>query len=370
MNPEEDSRRRILFVVTSLLGGGAEWQLSLLLRNVDRRRFWPHLLVLCASGEREAELRASGIDMEIHNFGRLWLPLGLCSVARAIKKFRPHIVHSWLFEANVCAGLAGRMFPQHLLITSRRDLDLWKKRRHVLLETRASRKALYITTNARFTAEYVSKQEGWAMDKIKVIPNAAVVLQLSSAEIRRATRQTLGFTADDLVIICVGTISRKKGHDILVSAFARTCDELPHIKLLVVGRGPMRDTIERTVAKMKLESRVKFTGYRNDVQRLLIASDILALASRWESQPNVIMEAMAVGLPVVATRVGGVPELVDDGVSGLLVDSEDEAQFAAALVRLVRDAELRKKLGVNGRQNTASGHSVTEMVKQYQSLYE
>ncbi len=141
------------------------------------------------------------------------------------------------------------------------------------------------------------------------------------------------------------------------------------MELWLVGDGPLRPVVEKTVVEMGLEGRVLFLGVRNDVPKLLAASDVLVLSSEYEGVPLTVLEAMAAGKPVIATAVGGVPELVEDGVTGILVPPRNPEALAQGILRLAKDADLRQRMGKAAQQWALERFDIARTAREYEALY-
>ncbi|MCS6922926.1 MAG: glycosyltransferase, partial [Fimbriimonadales bacterium] len=182
-------------------------------------------------------------------------------------------------------------------------------------------------------------------------------------------RRREGIQEDALLIVHIGRFTKQKNHEMLIRAFAQLRPPAS-ARLLLVGEGELQPQMEQLVRDLGLAEQIRFLGVRSDIPELLNASDIFVLPSRWEGNPMSVMEAMAAGLPVVATAVGGVPELVENGASGLLVPSDDVAALAQALQTLVDNPSLRATMGHKARQVAQERFDARAMTRAYESLYE
>jgi glycosyltransferase involved in cell wall biosynthesis len=205
---------------------------------------------------------------------------------------------------------------------------------------------------------------GLPPEKLGVIYNGVQVPETSASP--REARAKLGLPLDGQVIGTVSRLYLVKGIDFLIRALAQMDDAA----LAIVGDGPERAALETLADTLGVAGRIHWTGHRRDVPTLLPAFDLYVQPSLHEGMSNTILEAMAAGLPVVATAVGGTPEVVDDGVTGLLVPPRDPDALAGVIVRLLRDLDLRRKMGRAGQERVRRHFSLEQMVRQTQALYE
>jgi len=160
-----------------------------------------------------------------------------------------------------------------------------------------------------------------------------------------------------------------KGHRDFIEAAALAARDIPSARFILVGDGALRGEIEGRIESLGLGQRVTLLGVREDSMRIMHLSDVVALCSYEEGFPNVLLEAMAAGRPVIATRVGGVPEIVEDGVTGLLVDPHSPDQLASAMIRLLRATEEAERMGRRGRERASKDFTIEKMVRSYEDLY-
>jgi glycosyltransferase involved in cell wall biosynthesis len=203
----------------------------------------------------------------------------------------------------------------------------------------------------------------------ETIANGISTKTFHRPEVRLPWRLANGFDAEDVLVVSAARLEPQKNPLALIEAFAIAAAGDARCRLLMAGSGTLLESARERAAQMGVASAVSFLGVREDVSALLNACDVFALASFWEGHPLSVMEAMAAGLPVVATAVGGVPEIVSDGVTGLLVEPGDVEAFANALRLLVRDPERRRQLGEAGRTESARFDS-SAMTAAYGALFE
>ncbi|MBD3368055.1 MAG: glycosyltransferase [Candidatus Eisenbacteria bacterium] len=207
-------------------------------------------------------------------------------------------------------------------------------------------------------------------DKVVAIHNGIDLTRFQKVGPRDEVRAELGLDASDLAATVVGRLTPGKGHDTLLDAAPAVLEAVPSLRLLLVGNGPLEEETRARADALGLGERVLFTGFRDDVPDLLAASDLFVLPSHGESFPLTVLEAMAAGLPVIASDVGGICEAVDHGRSGLLVPAAEPEALADALRRLGGDAGLRREMGERGRVRVERDFDERRSIEAVRSLYE
>ncbi len=356
---------RILHVITTLDVGGAEMHLLSQVRGQTARGHEVRVGYLKGAGTLADDFRAAGAGW----VGKVG-PLAIFREAR-----RAELVHSHLLKADALtaavATLAGR---RRVLVSGKHNDEQVLKRRavslvHGILGNLPARTIVLSDHVGRFVAEHGRVRP----EKIERIyygldPSP---FEAESSD-RAADRAALGLGADDVVFVCVARFAPQKAHDVLLRAFARARAERDDVRLLLVGDDPFGDGRARAEAlarELDLGGAAVFCGIRRDVPALLALSDAFVMASLWEGLGLVFLEAMAAGLPVVATRVSAVPEVVVDGETGLLVPPANEEELSAALLRLAGDAGLRARMGAAGRERVAAEFGLERMVDETLELY-
>jgi glycosyltransferase involved in cell wall biosynthesis len=357
---------RIAFCITDLDPGGAEQALVRLVRGLDRGRWEPAVFCLDGHGALADELTADGIGVEClgaNHWSNIFVVLRL---ARELRRFQPAIVQTFLFHANLAGRIAARWAGIRKVVSGIRVAE--KRSRMPLWFDRWTNRL--VTTNvcvSQAVADFSIAQAGLPPKKVVVIPNGVDVRRFG--ESRPADLQPLGIPAGSAVLLTVGRLDRQKGLFDLVEAAALVVPRFPDVHFLLVGEGPERAAIERLIGEKGLASRVHLAGWRPDVPELLAAGFGLVLSSHWEGMPNVVLEAMAAGLPVVATRVEGTAELVVDVQTGLLVPMKSPPALAEAMGRLLADPASAKAMGAAGRGRAAANFSWEKMIAEYETLY-
>jgi glycosyltransferase involved in cell wall biosynthesis len=280
-------------------------------------------------------------------------------------------LHTWMIHANVIGRVLGRMAGVPIIITSRRNVNIGGSVREYINRWTAGLgdRAIAVCELAR---QVEIEQTGVSPDKVVTIHNGIDVGKFSypGPQSPAQVRDSFGIPKGVPLVGTVGRFRPQKGLADLLAAMVQVRHLIPSARLLLVGGGELLDDLETKALSSGLGTAVTFAGMRSDVPKILAALDVFVSSSLWEGMPNAILEAMAAGLPVVATAVGGTPEVVEDGVTGLLVPPGDPKALAEAIACLLQDIDLRQQMGQAGRGRVTQHFSIERMVERTQTLYE
>ncbi|MCB0208525.1 MAG: glycosyltransferase [Anaerolineae bacterium] len=354
----------IVHLITELSTGGAQMALFRLLQQINRRQFTP--VVACLyNGDGAVAQQIRGLDIPVIDLGmKTKLHWGaFWRLYLLLRRTRPTILHTWLFHANLPGRLVGRLAGVPTIICSERTMAMESEWRYRLNRWTIGLVDHVVAVSAN-VRDFSIAHIGLPAEKVTVIYNGLPDTTASVAS-RQQARQELDLPADACVIGAVSRLDPVKGIDILLQAMVSIEDAM----LVVVGDGPQRAYLQKVVADLGLTTRVRWVGYRADVRALLPAFDIFVQPSLHEGLPNTVLEAMAARLPVVATAVGGTPELVEQGTTGLLVPSQDVAILSEAINALKNNPELCWQMGQVGFDRVHRYFTVEQMVYHYEMLY-
>ena len=284
-----------------------------------------------------------------------------------------HVNNAQLIEIIIGAKLAGinRIIGCFHLLPKGSYSEINKPYKHMLQRLSAGFLSKIIVPSA-ITAEKWCQALKIPKEKVIVIPNGVKTNENLSDQVEiTQVRQSLGIDEHRILIVCVGTLAQHKGHETLLEALKLLKDRNPS-KLpatLIVGDGPLYEQLREKTRNLELDAHVIFTGFQNDVRKILAAADFAVLPSLYESFGIVILEAMAEGKPVIASRTGGIPEIIIDGETGILFPPEDSNLLAEAIEELTMNDEKRAKMGIACQDRVNSLFTVGEMAKEYQSVY-
>jgi len=277
------------------------------------------------------------------------------------------LIHTHHLGQLMYAGIAGRLAGARVIHTEHEFYTLSRRRARRLLRV-LSALADVVTAVAEPVAEFLRDQVGIPAGKIRTIPNGVDIARFQSA--RPIKRSDWGWRDEDVVIGCVARLEPEKGHAVLLDAFRRLHERNPRARLLLIGEGGERERLTATAEALGLNGSVRFLGVRGDIPELFASCDVVTLASSREGLPMVLLEAMAAGKAVVATGVGGVPEVIQDGRTGLLVRPGDAEAMAEALEGLIADREKRQSLAAKALEVVQSRYSFERTLKEYETVYE
>ena len=366
------------YIIGSLEIGGAETQLVRLINGLNQTRFQPSLICPFGLGPLRAQLdnRVDLVTLRLPTFRQLGSVATAATTILALSRLRaqlirqqPDIVHAYLTTAYVLGALAGRSVGTRTIIASRRGLDTHQRHpsRRLRFAARLANPFIdFHLCNSEALRQLAIADERLPSTKTGVIYNG--IEPPVDANRVDLLGEWCGSENDGCVAMVANFRDYKRHTDVL-AAVRLMIGRRPRLQLVLFGDGAERATIERVVREANLGRNVVLAGIRPNAADLLSAFDLTVLASSQESFPNALMESMARGVPVVATRVGGVSELVRDGIDGTLVEVGHPEQLAAAMLEMLDKPQLRRQMGEAGRVRIRKSFSVDSMVAQTEDLY-
>ena len=354
--------------------GGAEKQLYLLTTSLDPDCFIPIVVQLSPANSLPVAAGNMGAVNLFHfptrNFYSLQGLSQLNPICRLAKQENVDIIHTFFEKSEVMGWLAARLSGIPIWITSRRDLGFKRKNIFKQIFRFTAPDCDRCVAVCQAVKDQVVQQERLAQEKIEVIYNGLDFSPYQHSSNGKALRNELG--VDDHVPL-VGMIANFnfeiKGHRYFLQAAKSVLERVPDVEFLLIGDGPLRYQYEEMARQLKIKQKVHFMGKRNDVPNILSNLSVSVLSSTSEGLSNVILESMAAGIPVVATRVGGNPELVIDGTTGYLVPPADPRSMAEAIISLLQDPDRASAMGAAGKKMVKEKFTVETMVKNYEHLY-
>ena len=367
-------RIRLLKFMTIFNIGGTERQVVNLVENIDRSRFDVQMACFRRTGPFLQNFVTLGVPISQYDIKTLYRPQTVWQqmrLASCLRQQRVQVVHAYGFYSAVFAIPAARLAGVPAVVMSIRDtgeLLTDAQRRAQLL---AARFAHSILVNAEAVRDWLTNQ-GCPADKIEIIRNGINFDQPQVAE--KDLRTELGLSPGTPLVAMLSRLNRLKGVEHLLQAAVSVTAHCPRAHFLVVGGAPPNDPgykgqLEEEARKLGLAGRITFTGFRTDVTRILNEVTVSVLPSLSEGLSNTLLESMAAGVPVVATTVGGNTEIVDHGVTGLLIPPSAPSALARSIDTLLENPDLARKLGEAGKKKIRATYSIKAMVERTEQHY-
>lgn len=368
------ARRKVFYLVDSLEVGGTETQAVELALRMPTNTYEVTLGCLRVKGPLLEKLKGSAVaTREFYPKGGLDSPAGLYQLARLtnfLRREKFDVVHTHDLWSNLMGVLAARMAGVPAIVSSRRDLshfDWYQGRKRTWLR-RIQNLSGAVLANATPIRDALISEDGFAPEKLRVIHNGVDTSKFQRA--RRSRERLFPEIRDQKLVVLVGNMHTDvKGHPWLIDAAPVVLREFPHTRFVLAGDGDTRPIFEERVARLGLKPFFLFLGRCSDIPDLLASCDIGVLPSRAEGLSNALLEYMATGLPTIASRVGGNPELIEDGITGLLVAPEDSTAIADAVLRLLRDPELSRQIAANGKRVAVENYGFDRLIREVDALY-
>ena len=351
----------IVLVFGAFDPGGTERQMIELVRRLDRRRWSVHVACLRPSGgwfQRVAEAAESVVPFPVSSF-RTWSAVRQAAdFAAWCRQQRILVVHATTLPANIFALPAAALARVPVRVANRREINPDKTAVEIVTQRAAYGFAHRIVANSRAAANRLAVERVPAR-KVSVVPNGLDASAFAVSRTRNSARR----------VVVVANLRAEKGHDVLIDAAAEVLRHCPDARFDIVGDGPERARLLARAVDRGVMQAFSFAGHCEEVAARLADADIFVLPSRSEALPNAVLEGMASGLPVVASAVGGVPEAIEDGKTGMLVPPGDPAALAQRLVSLMADASLGKRLGAAAAAHVRANYSFERMVEGFDGIY-
>jgi len=364
----------VLFIIDELCTlGGAERTLLRLIRLLPPEKYRASLVTFRLDPEVFHDLPCPLHFLPLRRtYDANAAKMGL-KLRKLIRSEKVAIAHTFFESSDLWAGPIARLSGVPILISSRRDLGILRASKHRLAYRFVNHLFDRVLAVSQEVRNYCIAEDGLPPEKVLTLYNGIELDQIAFRDSAAMSRASLGCAEASHLIITAANIRRVKGLDVLLRAAAIVQREFPRAIFLIVGgilEPEYARELEELTRSLALSDTVKFLGARKDVMPLLAISDVFCLPSRSEGFSNALVEAMASGLPCVATRVGGNAEALADGESGFIVDSDDPQALAERILILLRDPELRRRMGQRGKETVESRFSAQSMITQLVGVYD
>lgn len=379
--------KKILHIIPNLGIGGTEKILLEICQNLHVKVFEMKVISLKSGGQTAESLKNSGVAVTLlnapHTFwqGLVDLPRIFLNLRKAILDFSPDLIHTWLTRANVMGRLAAGSVGFRNILSSLRVVER-EKQYHLWAERWTARSSRAVTVNSTALKKFAIEEVGIPEEKVILIFNGIDINSIPSSSRHLSVGYPDKEGKSEIWIGTLGRLHKQKGMDIFLQAAKIVLEKfsqgnplavgyhIPQCRFLIGGEGAERKALEKLCSKIQIQSRVSFVGEVEDPVGFIQSLDIFVLSSRWEGMPNVVLEAMASCVPVVASSGAGVADLIEDGESGVLVEPENAESCAEGILRLIKDSVLRKKIAGRAYEKVKKEFRLDAMVSSYKKLYE
>lgn len=367
---------RIAQVITGLpLGGGGQviWTIS---RKLDKARFDMDIFCVIEGGDLVFDIERMGFKVKImagtYDHKRFF-PYSITKILRLsdeLKKGQYDIVHTHLYQADVIGRVAAILAGIPRIVKSLHNMGMWKTTKHLIVDRLLLRRTAKVICCSNYQKEVVVKQESLPETKVETIYHGVDLERFKLLNDRHSYAKTVRLNAELLTIGTVGRMINSKGQIHFLNAIPAILSEHPHAQFVIIGDGPIRRHLFSAVENTPYREKIHFLGSRSDIPQLLTLMDVFVFPSLSEGLGISVLEAMASGLPVVASNIRPLSEMIIPENTGLLVKTEDPADLAGAVNRLLRDEDLRRDMGNRGRERVKQYFTDEQMVRQIENLYQ
>lgn len=369
--PESRPVKRVLHIIDSLHLGGAQ-EVVLNLATCGSARFRHEVATMHGHGIYWDRLRDAGV--KVHSLSpHKFLPLYLATLPALLLSRRPDILHCHLIPSNIIAKPLGALLGVPLILNHDHTNDPHRIDNKLLLalDKSTNRFARHFIAVAAACRDFLIQHESIPPEKITLVPNAIDLRRFSPGTIsHEESRASLGLPPDVPVISGVGRLNPQKNFSLFLDIAAALAPRFPDLRFLLAGEGPEESMLREKARALGLADRVVFSGYVADTRKVYVAADMLLMPSRFEGLPMTLLEAMAMGLPVVASRLDGIAEVIEDGVEGFLVESAGTKGFVERCATLLENPAKSSELAANARAKIETRFSVERMTSAVEAIYD
>lgn len=370
MNRPSDEKIRIAFLVHTYGFGGLENMVTNLVNHLDPEHFEPSIISF-------APLKPLNNRVDLNHVRVLSLnkkggnnPLLIYKISKLLKNIGAHIVQTHNWGTALEGILAAKLARVPAIIHAERG-TIEGKKRNIILQRFLWGLANQVLSVSEAHRKKVTRIVGFPHSQIKAIVNGVDTERFSpKPDIKNEVREKLGLKKDSICIGTVGSLRPVKNQMLLINACKTILPRFEQVEILIVGEGSLRSQLMQKVHTLGFSKKIHFLGTQNNIPEILNGLDIFVLPSLNEGMPNAVLEAMACGIPVIASAVGGVPEVINDNENGITIPPENEDQLTTKLITLIENQEKRRVFGTQARKTVQERFSLVQMVSKYETLYQ
>jgi glycosyltransferase involved in cell wall biosynthesis len=366
---------RIAQVITGLVFGGGGQVMWTIARKIDRTRFDMDIFCVIGGGDLASDIERMGFKIKIFEGAydhRRLVPYSVAKIvelAGDLRRGQYDIVHTHLYQADVIGRVAAAIAGIPTVVKSLHNMGAWKSRRHLLVDRLLSARTAKVICCSAYQREAAIRQEKLAENKVVTIYHGVDLERFRPLDDRQAFAKTVGLDPTRRTVGTVGRMIDLKGQIHFLDAIPAVLAQHPDTQFMIVGDGPLRERLFGAIKDKSYRDRVLFPGLRGDIPELLGLMDVFVFPSLSEGLGIAVLEAMAARLPVVASEIRPLTELVVPGETGYLVPPRDHAELAGAVNRLLGSEQLRREMGDRGRARVTRHFTDVKMVRDTEDLY-
>jgi len=360
--------KKICYVIGSLIPGGAEKQLLYLCKFIDKEKFTPCVIAF-REGKLLPDFNKENIKVYILKKKFKFDFLVLFKLINILKKEKPDILHTFMFTANTWGRCAGIVCNIPVKIASERSMDLWKREYHFLIDKFLGKFTNKIICVSEEVKNYYIRKTKLPEEKFIVIENGVNLEEIKKVEEKNEIREEFEIQKDDFVILTGGRLCKEKAIDFFLCVVPELKKAIKNLKVLIVGEGEEKEKLLGLVRELKVWKTVVFTGYRKDILKIIKISNLIVLTSRWEGMPNLILEGMALGKPVISTNIGGSKEIIKNGINGFLIEFGDKKDLIEKILFFYNNPKEIGKMGRNSYKIVEEKYNLKKKIKKHEKIY-
>lgn len=369
-NNSTNPKTRLMIITHDLAIGGLQQVVVNICKAINRDKFDVTVLCLRALGEFAPEAEELGIKVFLLPQKKHTDYFSFFKVAKILRREKIEVIHTHntqpFFDGTLGALLSGRKIR---IVHTDHARNFPDKRRYMFAEWLMSHFAYKVVGVSEHTSQNLIKYEKISKKKIITIPNGIDGKKFNISIDKKAKRNELGIKNHGPIIGLGVRLTEQKGITYLIQAMTKIVKKIPDITLIIAGEGPLEESLKNETLKLGVNKNVFFVGPRLDMPELLKIFDLYVLPSLSEGLPMVLLEAMALGCPIIATRVGGVPKVIINGENGSLVEPKNPKVLGSEIIRVLSDSNLRKKYSKNGKKVFNEKFTADIMMRKYEHLY-
>lgn len=369
-----DNKMNVLHIYQNSQVGGIQQQILGILGAYDRSVVNP--MFCCLGPKKEIAREIEALEIPCFALNRKeynkFSPGIILDLYRLMRTHHIHVLRTHKYRANLYGRPAARLARVPVVIASEHNIyrDREKRLRRKLLNKFLSGITDKVVAVSEAIKSDIARYDKVNQSKLLIIRNGVNIDKFTAKGAFANVRKELGIRDETTLIGFIGRLVQNKGLEYLLEAFSRVKKECVDSTVMIVGYGSLMEELKKSAQRKGIGNDVLFTGQRRDIPAVLSAIDIFAMSSVKEGLPNALLEALAMGKPVVATAVGGIPEIVENGVTGLVVRPADPGALEEAILRLINDKSLANRLGAEAQDFIIQNHSIETTVQKWQSLYQ